>query len=57
MAVLSEDGGRTWDLDNQVRLWDAAGWTHIGFSRHDTFPRSREIINDTVANAPIAATW
>jgi len=42
MAVLSEDGGRTWDVDNAVRLWDATGNTHIGISRHDTFPRSRE---------------
>jgi sialidase-1 len=45
MAVLSEDGGRTWDLDNQVRLWDATGWTHLGINAPEVYPHS----HDTVA--------
>jgi hypothetical protein len=53
MAVLSEDGGRTWDLDHQVRLWDATGWTHLGINAPDVYPHS----HDTVAfGAPALLT-
>ena len=45
LATLSEDGGRTWDLERQVRLWDATGWTHLGISAPDAYPHS----HDTVA--------
>ncbi|MCX6047756.1 MAG: sialidase family protein [Chloroflexi bacterium] len=44
LAVLSEDGGQTWDLEHQVRLWDATGWTHIGISAPDKYPRSHDTI-------------
>ncbi len=44
MAVLSADGGRSWDLDHQVRLWDATGWTHLGISAPDRYPRSHDTI-------------
>ena len=44
MAVLSEDGGRTWNLEGQVRLWDATGWTHIGIPILDKYPRSHNTI-------------
>ena len=44
MALLSEDGGVTWDLENQIRLWDATGWTHIGHNSHDKYPRSHDTI-------------
>jgi hypothetical protein len=63
MAVLSKDGGITWDLDNQVRLWDATGNTHLGISRHDTFPRSRETMAYgaptlmTTLNGELYAAW
>ena len=30
MATLSEDGGKTWDLDNQVAIWDAYGEARVG---------------------------
>jgi hypothetical protein len=40
----STDGGCTWDLGNQVRVWDATGWTHIGLSRPDQYPRSHDTI-------------
>ncbi len=44
MVVLSPDGGRTWDLGSQVRVWDATGWTHIGLNRPDQYPRSHDTI-------------
>ena len=44
MVVLSEDGGRTWDLENQIRVWDTTGWTHIGVSALDKYPRSHDTI-------------
>lgn len=53
IAALSEDGGRTWDLDNQVRLWDATGWTHLGIDAPEVYPHS----HDTVAfGAPTLLT-
>ena len=30
MAVLSEDEGQTWDVDNQVMVWDPRGESHEG---------------------------
>ena len=30
MAVLSEDEGRTWNLEGQVAIWDAIGQANIG---------------------------
>ena len=63
MVVLSQDGGRTWDLKNQVRVWDATGWTHIGLSRPDRYPRSHDTIAFgapsmiTTMNGELFATW
>jgi hypothetical protein len=51
MAALSTDGGRTWDLDRQIRLWDATGRDRLGVESLDTYPRS----HDTIAfGAPAA---
>jgi hypothetical protein len=51
MAAVSEDGGWTWDLDNQVRLWDATGRDRLGVESLDAYPRS----HDTIAfGAPVA---
>lgn len=44
MALLAEDGGLTWDVDQQVRLWDATGWTHIGVNTSDRYPHSHDTI-------------
>ena len=53
MVALSSDLGQSWDLDNQVRLWDATGWTHLGISSPDRYPRS----HDTIAfGAPTLCT-
>lgn len=43
-VVLSDDGGATWDLTNQVQVWDATGWTHLGISSPDRYPRSHDTI-------------
>ncbi len=53
LVVFSTDVGQSWDLENQVRLWDATGWTHLGISSPDKYPRS----HDTVAfGAPTLMT-
>lgn len=53
LVVLSTDQGQSWDLENQVRLWDTTGWTHLGISSPDKYPRS----HDTVAfGAPTLMT-
>ena len=44
IVVLSPDLGQSWDLDNQVRVWDATGWTHLGISSPDKYPRSHDTI-------------
>jgi hypothetical protein len=43
-VVLSNDGGATWDVENQVQVWDATGWTHLGISSPDRYPRSHDTI-------------
>ncbi len=43
--VVHSLDGKTWDLENQVRLWDCAGWETIGIGSPDKYPRS----HDTVA--------
>jgi hypothetical protein len=51
MAAISEDGGRSWDLDGQARLWDATGRDRLGVESRDAYPRS----HDTIAfGAPAA---
>lgn len=52
-VVLSPDLGKSWDLDHQIRVWDTTGWTTIGISSPDKYPRS----HDTVAfGAPTLMT-
>ncbi len=43
-VALSPDGGQSWDLAGQTQLWDATGWTHIGLSAPDKYPRSHDTI-------------
>jgi hypothetical protein len=63
MVVLSSDRGRTWDLENQVRVWDATGWTEIGLSHPDKYPRSHDTIAFgapsviTLMNGELLAYW
>ncbi len=44
LIVLSHDRGRTWNLDDRLRVWDATGWTQIGVSSPDRYPRSHDTI-------------
>lgn len=63
MAVLSGDGGATWDLENQIRLWDATGWTNLGISSPNKYPRSHDTIAFgaptimTTENGDLYASW
>jgi hypothetical protein len=63
MVTLSEDGGRTWDLEHQVRVWDATGWTTLGISSPDRYPRSHDTIAFgapsliTTLNGDLYAAW
>lgn len=43
-AVLSANEGQTWDLENQVCVWDASGRDKLGVNAPDTFPRSHDTI-------------
>jgi hypothetical protein len=50
-VTLSTDGGKTFDIDNQIRVWDATGRDKLGVSAPDSYPRS----HDTIAfGAPTA---
>ena len=42
-VVLSEDGGRTWNLRNQVLIWDALQ-NFIGQTHHASYPSSHDNI-------------
>lgn len=42
--VLSEDDGRTWDVEHQVRVWDAVAQEFIGVEHVPMYPRSHENI-------------
>ena len=44
-AAVSEDGGKTWDLDNRVHVWDATGRDKIGITLSDHYPRSHDTIS------------
>jgi len=43
-VVMSKDGGQTWDLDNQVVVWDAYGQEALGVPRTDTYPTSHDVV-------------
>jgi sialidase-1 len=50
-VALSADGGKSWDLENQVLVWDATGRDRLGVDAPMAYPRS----HDTIAfGAPTA---
>ena len=54
-AACSDDGGLSWDLDNQIRVWDAAGRDRIGVNSHDSYPRSHDTIAFGVPTSTVMA--
>ena len=44
MVVLSEDEGRTWDLDGQVMVWDAVEQQYLGVVQRPSYPASHRNI-------------
>lgn len=43
-VVLSEDEGRTWDVLNQVMVWDAVGQEYLGVEKKPEYPASHDNI-------------
>jgi hypothetical protein len=43
-VVLSEDEGRTWDLENEVNVWDAVGQEFLGVVHKPSYPASHDNI-------------
>ncbi len=43
-VVLSEDEGRTWDIESQVMVWDAIGQEYLGVVQKPTYPASHDNI-------------
>ena len=44
LVALSEDEGKTWDLEHQVMAWDAVGQEFLGVSHKPTYPASHDNI-------------
>jgi len=63
MVVLSEDGGKTWNLDNQVMVWDAVGQEFLGVAHKPTYPASHDNIafgkpnTARLPNGEIISSW
>lgn len=62
-AACSTDGGLTWQLDQQVQLWDATERDRLGVVSLDTYPRSHDTIAfgapeaRPLANGDVLAAW
>ncbi len=41
-AAISEDDGKTWNMDNQLRLFDATGREFFGLDHPPTYPASHD---------------
>jgi hypothetical protein len=64
MVTLSEDGGRTWDVEGPLMVWDAVGQEFLGVTRTPDYPASHDNIafgKPNLARLPsgdlIAAWW
>lgn len=63
MVVLSENGGKTWDLDNQVMIWDAVGQEYLGVTHKPSYPASHDNIafgkpnTARLPNGDIISSW
>ena len=62
-VVLSEDGGTTWDTDNQVMVWDAVGQEYLGVVHKPSYPASHDNIafgkpnTARLPNGEIISSW
>ena len=62
-VVLSADEGRTWDVDNQVQVWDAVGQEYLGVERVPEYPKSHDNIAfgkpnlSRLADGTLIASW
>ena len=43
-VTFSQDEGKTWDIENQICVWDATGRDKLGVSAPDSYPRSHDTI-------------
>jgi hypothetical protein len=63
MVVLSEDGGKTWDLENQVMVWDSVGQEYLGVVHKPSYPASHDNIafgkpnTAVLPNGEIISSW
>jgi len=44
LVALSEDDGKTWDLEHQVLVWDAVGQEYLGVEHKPEYPASHDNI-------------
>ena len=63
-VILSPDGGKTWDIANQIMVWDAVGQQYLGVVQKPAYPASHDNIAFGKPNAArmpngelIAAWW
>ena len=54
-VCLSADWGLTWDLANQVDIWDARGRERLGVDAPEAYPRSHDTIAYGAPNAILLA--
>jgi hypothetical protein len=62
-VALSEDYGQTWDLENEVLVWDAVGQEFVGVSHKPSYPASHDKIafgkpnTSRLPNGEIMSSW
>jgi hypothetical protein len=62
-VVLSEDEGKTWDIEHQVNVWDAVGQEFLGVEHKPSYPASHDNIafgkpnTARLPNGEIICSW
>lgn len=62
-VVVSDDAGKTWDLDNEITIWDAVGQEYLGAVQKPTYPASHDNIafgkpnSARMPNGEIISSW
>ena len=63
LAILSEDGGKTWDTHDQLMLWDAVGQEYLGLQHEPSYPSKHDNIAfgkpnlARLADGSLVASW